>query len=203
MAAPKLKLNDAPAIDALLAAARENNFDLKIRKTELKQQGFETRLARHERRPAFSVSPFISQENAGDRETVVGIGLSVPLPISGRSRSAVDGSDARRRQAEASLLVVEREVEREVLTAAQAFSTKLAETRRWSPDSIDKFRQAAELADRHYRLGAVPVATYVELQSSYLDAVEALVETEGEALEAGLKLQQLTGLDFNAVEVAP
>jgi outer membrane protein TolC len=46
--------------------------------------------------------------------------------------------------------------------------------------------------------GAVPVATYVELQNSYLDAVEALLDTQREAMEAGLKLQQLTGLDFNA-----
>jgi cobalt-zinc-cadmium efflux system outer membrane protein len=41
----------------------------------------------------------------------------------------------------------------------------------------------------------------VELQNSYLDAVEALLDTQREALEAGLKLQQLTGLNFNPVEI--
>ena len=46
------------------------------------------------------------------------------------------------------------------------------------------------------------MATYVELQNSYLDAVEALLDTQREALEAGLKLQELTGLDFHAVEGA-
>lgn len=66
-----------------------------------------------------------------------------------------------------------------------------------------RFREAAELADRHYRLGAVPIATYVELQNSYLEAVEALLDTKREALEAGLQLKQLTGLDFNPVEIAP
>jgi cobalt-zinc-cadmium efflux system outer membrane protein len=68
---------------------------------------------------------------------------------------------------------------------------------------MTKFREAADLADRHYRLGAVPIATYLELQNSYLDALDALFSTQREALEAGLKLQQLTGLNFNAVEVAP
>ena len=99
--------------------------------------------------------------------------------------------------------MAQRELEREVFAAAHTFATKLAEIRRWSPDTAQKFREAAALADRHYRLGAVPIATYVELQSSYLDAVEALLATQAEALAAGLRLRLLTGLDFNAVEVAP
>lgn len=195
-----LKFNDPPATDALMTAARENNFDFKTKRVELEQQGYEVRLARNERYPAISVSPFYSQEKAGDRETVVGVGLSVPLPMSGRTRSAVGVAEARRRQAEAAALVAQRELEREVLIAAHAFATKAAETRRWSPDAVKKFREAAELADRHYRLGAVPIATYVEMQNSYLEAVEALLETQSEALEAGLKLQQITGLELNLID---
>jgi cobalt-zinc-cadmium efflux system outer membrane protein len=49
----------------------------------------------------------------------------------------------------------------------------------------------------------VPLTTYVELQNSYLDAVEALLATQHEALDAGLRLRELTGLDFNAVELTP
>lgn len=198
-----LKLNDAPEAAALMKAARENSFDYRMRRVEVEQQGFEVRLAQNERYPAISISPFLSQERAGDRETTAGIGLSVPLPLTQKTRSAVDVAEARRRQAEVAMIVAFRDLEREVLTAANAFSTKAAESRRWSPDSVTKFREAAELADRHYRLGSVPVATYVELQNSYLDAVEALLDTQREALEAGLKLQQITGLNFNPVEVAP
>ena len=67
---------------------------------------------------------------------------------------------------------------------------------------MDEFRKAAELADRHYRLGAVPIAIYVELQKQYLEAVEALLDTRREALEAGQQIQLLTGLEFNAVQTA-
>jgi cobalt-zinc-cadmium efflux system outer membrane protein len=203
VATPTLKLNDAPETSALLNAARENNFDFRMKRVELEQQGYEVRLARNERYPAISVSPFYSQEKAGDRESTVGIGLSVPLPLSQRTRSAVDVAEARRRQAEVAMLVAQRDLEREIVTSAQAFSTKVAESRKWSPNSVAKFREAAELADRHYRLGSVPVATYVELQNSYLDAVEALLDTQREALEAGLKLQQSTGLNFNPADFGP
>lgn len=203
VSAPALTFNDAPGLEALLAAAHENNFDFRLRRAELEQQGDAARLARHERFPALSVSPFVSREEAGDRETTVGLGLSLPLPVTGRARGTADAAEARRRQAETALAVARRELERDVVTAAQAFATRLAETRRWTPDAEEKFREAAELADRHYRLGAVPVATYVELQNSYLDAIEALLDTQGEVLAAGLELQQLTGLDFHPVEIRP
>lgn len=47
----------------------------------------------------------------------------------------------------------------------------------------------------------MPIATYVELQKQYLEAVEALLDTKREALEAGQEIQRLTGVDFNAVTV--
>jgi len=55
-------------------------------------------------------------------------------------------------------------------------------------------RMAAELADRHYRLGAVQIATFVELQKQYLEAVEGLLDTKKETLEAAQQLELLTGL---------
>jgi cobalt-zinc-cadmium efflux system outer membrane protein len=59
---------------------------------------------------------------------------------------------------------------------------------------VQHFKEAADLADRHYRLGAVPISTYVELQAQYLDAVESLLDTKREALEAATRLEWLTGL---------
>lgn len=199
----KLAFNPAPASDVLLAAARENNFEFRAAKLELEQQGLVVSLARHEGKSDVTLSPYYSQENAGDRERSFGVGVSMPLPISRRNSANVATAEARRRQAESAVLIAQRTLEREILSAAHTFSAKLGETAQWSPDAAKKFREAAELADRHYRLGAVPIATYVEMQSAYLDAVEALLDTQQETMEAGLKLQQLTGLNFNAVELAP
>jgi cobalt-zinc-cadmium efflux system outer membrane protein len=198
-----LIFHDAPPLKALLAAARENHFELRAKQLELEQQGFAVQLARHERHPSLTVGPYVSRESAGERETTVGLGLSVPLPLSSRSRHGVDRAESRHRQAEAAMLVANREMERDVIAAARTFAAKLAEVQRWSPDAVEKFRDAAALADRHYRLGAVPLSTYVELQTAYLDAVDTLLDTQREALDAGLRLQLLTGLDFNAVAPAP
>jgi cobalt-zinc-cadmium efflux system outer membrane protein len=199
----RLALGTAPELDRALAAARENNFEFRAAKLELEQQGLVVSLARHEGRPSFTVSPYLSQEKAGDRERTFGLGISVPIPVNGRSGAAVATAEARRRQAESAVLVAQRTLEREVITATQRLTAKLAESARWTPDAARRFREAADLADRHYRLGAVPISTYVELQNSYLDAIEALYATQQEALEAAGALQLLTGLEFNAVEAQP
>lgn len=199
----KLALGSTPDLDSILSAARENNFEFKAAKIELEQQGLVVSLARHEGRPSFTVSPYLSQEKAGDKERTFGIGLSVPLPVSGRAGANTAAAEARRRQAETAVLVAQRNMEREVITATHRLAAKLAESAKWTPDAARKFRDAAELADRHYRLGAVPISTYVELQNSYLEAIEALYETQQEALDAAGTLQLLTGLELNAVEAQP
>lgn len=193
----------APDKLSLVVAAHENNFEYRQRLVELEQQGFVVRLAENDRYPSIAVSPFYAQESAGGRESIFGLGVSLPLPVTSRTRSAVHLAEARQRQAQAAVEVARRELDRQVITAEQAFATKVAEAKRWTPDAADKFREAAELADRHYRLGAVPIATYVELQNSYLEAVQSLLDTRGEALAAGLQLEELTGLDLNTVEVQP
>jgi outer membrane protein, heavy metal efflux system len=85
-------------------------------------------------------------------------------------------------------------VERQVIAAAQTYEAKVKAMADWRPDSVQHFREAADLADRHYRLGSVPVATYVELQKQYLEAVQSLLDTKREALEAAAQIELLTGL---------
>ncbi len=193
IASPDLTFRPAPDTGSLLASAQTNNFDLKLRVVELAQQGFKVDLARNERYPRFSVGPFISEEHGTDRDRMVGVGLSFPLPLWNRGRDSVEAARARQSQAETLLLVAQRDLERKILENALAYRSKVEEISRWRPDSIQHFREAAELADRHYRLGAVPVSIYVELKKQYLDAVEAVLETRREALEAAQTLQLLTG----------
>jgi cobalt-zinc-cadmium efflux system outer membrane protein len=180
--------------DALVALARTNNFELRARAVELAQQGFRLDLAKNERFPSLSVGPAISEERAGDRERIIGVGLSLPLPLWNRNRGNIDAAAARQAQAEVSLELATREVKRKVLEAALSYEVRRREMARWRPDSAQHFKDAAELADRHYRLGAVAITTYVELQEKYLEAVEALLDTRRQALEAAQELERLTGL---------
>lgn len=193
VSAAKFAFHGAMPLATLLEMARTNAFELRLRQAELEQQGFKVLLAKNERFPAVSVEPFISQEKAADKETIIGLGVSVPLPLWNRNTGNIEIAQAREQQAQTSLLLTQRDVERRVTESSLALQVKLAEMNQWRTDSAQQFREAAELADRHYRLGAVPIATYVELQKQYLEAIAAMLDTRKEALETAQTLEQLTG----------
>lgn len=189
---------------ALITAARTNNFELRVRAVELAQQGFRVDLAKNERYPTISVGPSYSEQKAGsEQQRIIGVGISLPLPLWNRNKGNIEAAAARQMQAEVSLNVTEREIHRRVIEAALIYETKLREMARWRPDSVQHFKEAAEVADRHYRLGAVPISTYVELQKQYVDAVDGLLDTKKEALEAAAQLELLTGLTLPLSQITP
>jgi cobalt-zinc-cadmium efflux system outer membrane protein len=183
-----------PGLEEAWTAAATNNFELRLRIAELEQQGFKVALARNERFPSIAVGPAISEERAGSRERIIGLAVSLPLPLWQDNRAKVDTAEARRMQAEAALESARRRLERDVADYRHKYEHALGVLAKWRPDAIPHFQEAAELADRHYRLGAVPLPTYVELQRQYVEAVEALLDARKEAVEAAGQLELLTGL---------
>ena len=183
----------AVSIPSLVNATRSNAFDVRIRQVELARQGFKVALSKNERFPAIAVGPFYSLENAIDREQRVGLGLSLPLPLWDRNVGNIETSKARQQQAETSLALAEREVERRVTQTAATLEAKRAEIETWKTGALAKLREATELADRNYQLGAVPLTTYVEIQRQYLAAISAFNDAQKDALEAAQTLEILTG----------
>ena len=191
----QLAFRPADSTEALQALARTNNFDLRVRAVELAQQGFRVALAKNERFPSLAIGPNISEETLGnERARIIGVGVSLPLPLWNRNKGNIEAAAARQMQAEVSFNMTERDIQRQVVGAALTYEAKLREMAKWRPDSVEHFREAAEVADRHYRLGAVQVSVYVELQKQYLEALESLLDTKKEALEAAQNIELLTGL---------
>lgn len=192
-----------PPLAALLAAAATNNFEVRMRTAELAAQGFQVQLARHERYPDVTLSPFYAAAEADDEERIVGVGISLPLPLWTRNQGGIEAAGAREQQARASLRATIREVERRITDRALALESRLRALASWRPDAPAHFREAAALADRHYRLGAVPVTLYVEMQVQYLDALEALLATRREALEDREELEVLVGQSLDTLTADP
>jgi len=183
----------AVSLPSLMNASRSNAFDIRIRQAELARQGFKVALSKNERFPTIAVGPFYSLENAIDREQRVGLGISLPLPLWDRNVGNIESSKARQQQAQASLALAEREVERRVTQNAATLEAKRAEIETWKSGALAKLREATELADRNYRLGAVPLTIYIEIQKQYLEAISAFNDAQKEALEAAQTLEILTG----------
>ena len=188
-----LTLNPPPALESLLVQARRKNFDLRARILDVQQQGYEVKLAENERWPSITVQPYIQRQQNETRETQVGIGISIPLPLWNRNKGAIDAAKAKEVQAEVMLTAQMRQLERDVAAQASHYKIHVEELAKWPSDTLASFRQAAAEADEHYRLGALPLSTYTELQRQYIDSVKAVLESQLGAVDARLQLEQLTG----------
>jgi cobalt-zinc-cadmium efflux system outer membrane protein len=190
---PKLTFAAIEDADAWQARAQTNNFEVRMRVAEAAQSGLRISLARNERFPGWSIGPVYLDERMGENRRMLGASVSLPLPLWNRNAGNIAAAESKQSQAGAALQIAQREVERKVADALARYKAKLGEMNRWRIDSIEHFRQAADLADQHYRLGSIPVSSYVEMQRQYLEAVEAMIDARKEAFDAWEALQVLTG----------
>lgn len=185
-----------PPLEELLSSAEKFNYDYRTKIVELEQQGYVVELSRNERYPSISAGPYVSMDKVGGNETIIGLSVSMPLPITGRQTALSNSALSKKRQTQTAVMLAHRELNRRVISAAKTYETKLADLKLWKANSVEKFREASELADRHFRMGAIDIAVYVEVQNSYLSAVESLLNTQSEILAAAFELQELTGVDL-------
>lgn len=191
--AEELRLAPLSSMAQLLALARSGNFDLRMRQVELEQQGFRVRLTGSEKWTGITAGPFVHRENADTHDLMAGVSVRFPLPLWNQNKGAIDSVKAREVQAAASLNAMVRKVESEIAAAVAMYDALLREIARWTPEVLGRMREAAETADQNYRLGAIPLTTYTELQKQYLDAQTTLLTAQANALEARQKIELLIG----------
>jgi cobalt-zinc-cadmium efflux system outer membrane protein len=196
-----LKLREIPTVSILLVSARARNYEIRSHVLELEQQGFKVKLALNERWPAVRVGPFAHNERADTNEYLFGIGVTLPLPLWNKNAGKIETAKARAAQAEAKLTTTVREVERKVSDAEFVYRSRREEAQNLQMSILPQMRQAAELADRNYRAGALPITIYTEVQKQYLDSLDAFSAAQAGAVEARRQLEQLiaTRLDYREI----
>ena len=201
---PKLDLRvpEIPTVSTLLVSARARNYDIRTHVLELEQQGFKVKLALNERWPAVRVGPFAHNERADTNEYQFGIGVTLPLPLWNKNAGKIETAKARAAQAEAALTTIVREVERKVSDAEFVYRSRREEAQKLQISILPQMREAAELAERNYRAGALPIATYTEVQKQYLDSLDAFSAAQAGAVEARQQLEQLTATRLDNRQIA-
>src|ERR1700731_3213520 len=193
VARQSVNLPTLPDSDRLIANAYEKNFDLQTRRTELEQQGFRVRLARNEHWPSVKMGPYTAGENGVDSDRDLGLSLSVSVPLWNQARGSEEAANARLNQAEVSLAAAMRDLERQIMTAAHSYNQELKELGEDTPQLLEQLRDSAKLAGDNYRLGALPLSTYTEIQVQYVDATDAVLSSRTDALQNLSNLEYLSG----------
>lgn len=150
-------------------------------------------MARKSRLPTVAVGPYYDRARSDIRETNYGVRLQTTLPLWNRQAGDVAAEQSKQAQANATLVAAERRIARDVFDQAAQYEAKRDALTKWDGNSPRRFAEAAADADRNYRLGAIPLTTYTQIQQSYVDAVNAVLDTRREAIEALLKLRALNG----------
>ncbi len=182
-----------PETGVLLTWARAKNFEFRTRIVELEQRGFKVRLALNERWPSFTVGPYTNGERGSDEQIEGGIAFAMPLPFWNANRGNIESAKARQEQANISLTVTWREIERKIVAAANVYRIQREQMQKRRPEALRELRDATVLADENYRAGGLPITTYIELQKEYLDATDALLSAQADAMASRDELQSLTG----------
>jgi len=117
----------------------------------------------------------------------------MPLPFWNANRGNIATAKARQEQAQISLTVTWREIERKIVAAANGYRIQREQLEKRRPEALHELRDAAALADENYRAGGLPITTYIELQKEYLDATDALLSAQADALASRDELELLTG----------
>lgn len=190
---PDMSMPDLAPEQALADRASANNFELQALRVQFEQQGLRVDLARKARIPTISAGPFFDRARSDIRETNYGVRLSTTIPLWNRQAGDVAVEQGRQAQANATLVEAERRIGRNVFAQAAQYEAKQRALASWDGASPQDFARAAEEADRNYRLGAIPLTTYMQMQQSYVDATNAVLDTRREALEALLQLRALNG----------
>lgn len=193
VALPDIQLLALPTVDRMAREIDANNFELQSLRAQSQQQGLRVDLAQTSRVPTVAVGPYYNHAKSDIRETNFGVRLTTSLPLWNSQAAGVAQEQSRQSEADVALLAAKRRIGRQVYERAALYEAKRRTLANWPTSTADKLAATAATADNLFRQGAIPIATYAEIQRQYLDALSAVLDTKREALEASLQLRALNG----------
>lgn len=175
------------------AARLEDQPALLKRLAEIERATQEERLVVQEGKPTLRVGPFLSREDAGEAETTVGLAVSMPLAWSRRNRGAVLAAQARREMAEAELAADRLDARSELARRIRLYTAAINQVEAVPDSLVESLHDAADLADRQYRLGAIPVQLFLDMQREFLSVQLLRHNAQLESLKMAAELDWLAG----------
>lgn len=179
------------SLQQVLERARANRPDLAAKSRELERAESEIALRRREVFPNPSVGIFFNREATGDK-TVIG-GLSIPLPFFNRRQGELESLEARKVQARAELLALEKEIRKEMDQALNQWEAALQGFQLFQKEIIGRTEENFKLLEAAYRERKIDFPQAIIMENDLIAANLAYLDTALALREAAIKLQEVTG----------
>lgn len=182
-----------PSLDRFLITGLNTSPILQMREMDLKKAQLQVKASKLDAAPDFAIGPFYSVDKAGDYDEKIGGTVTFPLPIWNQNQGNITASKAALVKTEATQDQARRDFELSVTKIYESRKLIDVQISQANPDLMQNLAQLADLADRQYRLGAINLTTFLEVQRQYLGAMRSVHQTTLDAISLDLDLQLLSG----------
>lgn len=179
------------SLQQVLERAIANRPDLAAKSRELERAESEIALRRREIFPNPTVGVFFNRETSGDK-TVLG-GISIPLPFINRRQGELESLEARKVQARAELLALEKEIRKEVDQVLNHWEAALQGFQLFQKEIIARTEENFKLLEAAYRERKIDFPQVIVMENDLIAANLAYLDTALALREAAIKLQEVTG----------
>lgn len=174
---------------------RQGNYDVLILTKQQQRAASELAWNRKAPYPDFTIDLYARRErpNRENQNDLVGLGVTVPIPILDANQSAVRGLEHREKAIVEEKAFVLRSISSRVAELKTRYQgmQSILESYRSSPWHIT--RQRLEEADGEFQKGRIDLLSYLQLESQTHDRIYAWYENQGIAASILLDLMQLAG----------
>lgn len=197
-------------LDELKVMALSHRPDLKALEAERGAGDAEIALAVAERTPNITASLSVQREASSievggddirDRDTLVGIKLSIPLPLFDWNQAGLMEARARKESTEHRYRFLRKSVEREVEAAFARLTTAEKTLSIYAKDIIPQLEENMQLVQEAYRLGEVGVLAVIEEQKKFFEVNDGYLTAGYNRMAAMSELEAAVGADLS-LEIA-
>jgi outer membrane protein, heavy metal efflux system len=175
----------------LLERARVNRPDLAAKLRELDRTEAKIALRKREIFPNPSAGISFHREGTGDK-IVLG-SLAIPLPIFNRHQGELESLEARKIQARAELLGLEKEIRKEVDQALSQWTVALEAFQLLQREIIERTEENFKLLESAYRERKIDFPQVLIMENDLIAANLSYLDTSLALREAAIRLQEITG----------
>jgi outer membrane protein, heavy metal efflux system len=187
---------------ALKQLAREARPDLKSLEAETRLEDAAVTLAKAEAVPDLTAGLWLKREKTSidvggldGKETsyLVGVKLSMPIPLFNRNETAVRQGAARRSSAETRLLATRNAVDWEVESAYASLTNAEKVISLYRMEIVPQLQENLDLTQEAYRLGEVGILAIIEEQKKFFEVSDSYLMALHERQTAFVKLETAVG----------
>lgn len=201
--------NRAVDLAELKALALKNRPDLQALTAESSKGEAELNLALAERLPNITAGLAYSRERSvtsfnglDDRSTehLIGLNLSVPLPLFDRNQAALQEARVRKNSSVTRETYARQNIEREVAAAHGRLASADRSLNIYASEIIPQLTENLKVVQEAYRLGEVGILAVIEEQTKFIDVNEEYLSAHYSRNSALAKLEAAVGMELNEID---